>query len=128
MWLFYFFHFERNYDGLKSKSRRILLNRNINFIKKPNGIGNGKSHLRFANEKWDSDEFELAKKKRTIFLLFILSEGSFLNICVLSQCILYWIHFQNIHIFTLFHTHFCLFLKSSKALRDLKYYVLNSKP
>ena len=38
--------------------------------------------------------------KRALFVLFIFSEGIFFNICVLSQCILYWIHFQNIHTFT----------------------------
>ena len=31
---------------------------------------------------------------------FILSEGNISNICVLSQCIVYWIHLQNIHTFT----------------------------
>ena len=59
------------------------------------------------------------RKKRAFFVPFILSEGNFFNICVLSQCIVYWIHFQNIHTFTyqksLLHTLFCLFLKSSKA-------------
>ena len=48
---------------------------------------------------------------------FVLKK--FFNICVLSQCILYWIHFQNTHTFTyqktLLHALFCLFLKSSKA-------------
>ena len=33
MWFFYYFHFERNYDVLKSKSQCILLNENINFNK-----------------------------------------------------------------------------------------------
>ena len=59
------------------------------------------------------------RKKRVFFVWFILSEGIFFNICVLSQCIVYWIRFQNIHTFTyqkiLLHTLFCLFLKSSKA-------------
>ena len=45
--------------------------------------------------------------------------SNFFNICVLSQCIVYWIHFQNTHTFTcqniLLHTHFCLFLKLSKT-------------
>ena len=58
------------------------------------------------------------KKKRAIFVLIILSEGIFLT-CALSKCIVYWIHFQNIHTFTyqkaLLHTFFCLFLKLSKA-------------
>ena len=59
------------------------------------------------------------RKKKAFFVPFILSEGSFFNICVLSQCIVYWIRFQNIHTFiyqkTLFHTLFCLFLRSWKA-------------
>ena len=43
----------------------------------------------------------------------------FFNICVLSQWILDWINFQNIHIFTfkkaLVHTNFYLLLKSLKT-------------
>ena len=31
VWLFHYFNFERNYDGLKSKNPCILLNKNINF-------------------------------------------------------------------------------------------------
>ena len=30
-WLFYFFNFERNYDGLKSKGPFNLLSKNITF-------------------------------------------------------------------------------------------------
>ena len=33
MWLFYYFNLERHYGALKSKSPRILLNKNINFDK-----------------------------------------------------------------------------------------------
>ena len=44
------------------------------------------------------------KKSKGIFVFFlpfILSEGIFFfNICVLFQCTVYWIHFQNIHTFT----------------------------
>ena len=55
------------------------------------------------------------KKKEGIFCTVY-----FLKICALSQCIVYWIHFQNIHTFTykktLLHTLLLLkFLKSSKA-------------
>ena len=43
----------------------------------------------------------------------------FLNICLLSQCIVYWTQNQNIHAFTyqkiLLRIIFCLFLKSSNA-------------
>ena len=50
---------------------------------------------------------------------FILSELKFFNICILSQCIVYWIHFQNTHTFTyqkaLLRILLCFFLKSLKA-------------
>ena len=59
------------------------------------------------------------KKKRAYFVLFTLSKRIFSTFFVLSQCMLYWIHFQNIHTFTyqkaLLYTLFCRFLKSSKA-------------
>ena len=55
------------------------------------------------------------REKRAFFVPPIYSEGNFLNICVLSQYIVYWIHFRNTHTFTyqkeLLHTPFCLFLK-----------------
>ena len=60
------------------------------------------------------------KKKKTFFLPFILSKGNFLKICVLSQCIVYWIHFQNIHTFTypkiLLHAHLLLVYKIDESL------------
>ena len=40
------------------------------------------------------------KKKRAFLVPFILSEGNFFKIYVLSQCIVYWMQFQNIHTFT----------------------------
>ena len=53
------------------------------------------------------------KKKEGFFVPFILSEGYFFSICILSQCIV------CIHTFTyqktLLHTLFCLFLKLSKT-------------
>ena len=61
-----------------------------------------------------------SRKKELIFFTFILSEGHFFNIWILSQLIMYWINFQNIHTFTYqkyYFIHFCcLSLKSSKAL------------
>ena len=60
----------------------------------------------------------LERKKRTFSVPLILSERNFINMC-LSQCMVYWINFQNIHTFTYqkhYFIHFCrLFLKSSKA-------------
>ena len=59
------------------------------------------------------------RKKGAFFVMFIFSKGNFIVIFVLSQCIMYWVNFQNICTFTfqktLLHTLFCLFLKSSKA-------------
>ena len=59
------------------------------------------------------------RKKKAFFKPLILSEAIFFNIFVLSQCIVYWIHFQNIHICPsqkpLLYTLFCLFLKLSQA-------------
>ena len=58
------------------------------------------------------------KKKEYIF---ILSEGNFFNICVLSHCIVYWINSQNIHTFpyqkTLLPTLLLLVLKIVESLR-----------
>ena len=59
------------------------------------------------------------RKKRACFVPFILSEGYFFNICVLSQSVVPEYTFRNIHTFpyqrTWLHTLFCFFLKSSKA-------------
>ena len=59
------------------------------------------------------------RRKSEFFVTFDLPEGYFLNILVLSQCIVYSINFQNIYIFTyqktLLHTLLLLVLKSSKA-------------
>ena len=58
---------------------------------------------------------ELAKEKKAFFVPFILPEGISFNICVLTQCIVYWIHFQNIQTFTsqktLLHTLLLLVFK-----------------
>ena len=61
------------------------------------------------------------RKKRAFFVPFILSEGNFFKICVLFQCIAYWIHFQDKHTFTyqktLLHT---LLLLVSKIFESLQ--------
>ena len=66
-----------------------------------------------------TDELEITEEKRAFFVLFILFEENFFNIFVLSQFIVYWIHFLNIRTFTyqkaLLHTLFCLFLRLLKA-------------
>ena len=59
------------------------------------------------------------KKKAGIFCIVYFAQRKFFYICVLSQCIVYWIHFQNIYTSTcqktLLHALFCLFLKLLKA-------------
>ena len=60
------------------------------------------------------------RKKTASFIPFMLSKGNYFKIYVLSQCIVYWIHFHIIHTFThqkniTSYTFVALFLKSSKA-------------
>ena len=52
------------------------------------------------------------RKKRAFFVRFILFERIFLNICVLSQCTVYWIHFRNTHTFTYHTFHLFVFVES----------------
>ena len=40
------------------------------------------------------------RNKSAFFVKTILPEGNFFNICVLSQCIVYWTNFENIYSFT----------------------------
>ena len=55
---------------------------------------------------------------------FFCTEGNIFNIRVLSQYIVHWIHFQNIHVLkykkSSLHTLSCLSLKSSKSLSQLQ--------
>ena len=140
MWLFYYFHFEKNYDILKSKSPCILLNKNITFNKNETESkmenltqsfeGQTLCFSSFKNRKlkiklWSVGAHE--KKKRAFFVLSILSKKDFFNICVLSQCMVYWIHFLNIQAFTyqktLVPTLFLLVFKTIESLQCiLKYY------
>ena len=61
------------------------------------------------------------RKKNAIFVPFILPIGIFFKICVLSQCIVHWMHFQNIHTFTyqktLLHALLLLVFKIVESLR-----------
>ena len=65
----------------------------------------------------------MKEKNRAFFVPFILSKGIFFDVCVLSQYVVYWIHFQNIHTFiyqkALLHTLFALFLKSVGSLQSI---------
>ena len=106
VWFFSYFYFERNYDVLKPKRPCFLLNKNIIFHKNeteskkqiPHTVLE-RSDLCFNLYKncelkvklWLAGAREI--EKSAFFVTFILSEGYFLSICVLSQYILYWIHF-----------------------------------
>ena len=111
-WLFYhfnfeknYFNFEKNYNVLNSKTPCILLNKNINFNKNEteskmkNPTHNFKTRtLCFSSYKNHKLKVKLwwvgarTRKKRAFFVPFTLCEGIFFNICVLSQCVVYWIH------------------------------------
>ena len=60
------------------------------------------------------------KREHSFYRLFGL-KGIFFKICVLSQCIVHWIHFQNIHNFThqkpLLHTLLLLVFKIVESLQ-----------
>ena len=129
VWLFYYFYC---YDVLKSKRLCFLLNKNIYFNKNKAG-SKMKNHLHtythtllqrsalsFSSYKNCKLKVKLwwvgaAKKKSAVFVMFVLSEEIFLKICVSSQCMVYWIHFQNIYTFTyeetLLHTLLLLVFK-----------------
>ena len=132
MWFFYHYNSERNYDVLKSNSPSVLLKKNVNSNKNET-----ESKLEFPHTVLERRTFCLSlcnyhklkiklwwvearnKKKEGIFCTVYFVRRNFFNICVLSQCIEYWIHFQKIHLFTcqktLLNTLLCLFLKSPKA-------------
>ena len=71
------------------------------------------------NQKWKIQKW---KKKRGHFLYCLFCpKDFFFNICVLSQFIVYWVHFQNIHTFTyqkiLLHTLFLLVFEIVESLQ-----------
>ena len=128
-----FLLFKSSYDVLKSKSPCSLLNKNINFninetesktedpthsFRETNHISSHQNSK--LNEKlWWVGTCE--RKEKAFLVPFIFSKENFFpkEICVLSQCIVYWIHFQNIHSLHIVKHCFilfcCLFLKLSKA-------------
>ena len=126
MWLFYYFHFDRNCDVLKSKSPCILLTlvktkRNRKWRIPRTDLE--RWNLRFSSYKNCKLKVKLwwarERKKKAFFVPFILSEMNLFNICVFSQRIVDRINFQNyilLHIKKHYSTHYsCLLLKSSKA-------------
>ena len=98
VWLSYYFNFERNYVVLKSKSPCILLNKNINLKTKRNR--KWKIHTVLERRTLCFSSYRNCKlkvkvwwvgarerKKKASLVPFILPEGNFFIICVLSQCI-----------------------------------------
>ena len=69
---------------------------------------------------WWVGAHERIKRAFLFFVTFILSEGNLFNICFLSQCIVYWINFQNIYTFAyqkaLHHTLLLVVFKIIKSL------------
>ena len=127
----YYSNFERNYDVSKSKSICILLKKIWTLIKTKRNWKWKIPHTVLKRRtlccsSYNNRKLKIKlwwKKKEGIFMPFVLSEGNFLTFVFylsVSICILYCIHFQNIHTFlyikeALLHTFFCLFLKLSKA-------------
>ena len=115
--LCYCFNFEKSLDVLKWKCRCILLNKNINFNKNKTGSKWKILHTvlerptlsfsSYTNRKLKLKLWWVGAHERKVraflyffYRLFCPKEFFFFNICVLFQCTVYWIHFQNIHTFT----------------------------
>ena len=64
------------------------------------------------------------QRKKAFSVPFNLSKGNFFNICVLSQCIVYSIHFQNIEAFIYQKHHFLHFSACFLNLRKSLVYPL----
>ena len=132
VWFLYYSYFQRNFYILKSESLCSLLNKNMNFNK-------NETESKLENPTHRSREINLvlqlvlklqiksttmmswSSQKSTFFATFILSEGNFFNIYVISQCIVYWVYFQNTYPFTyqkpFLHTLLLLVFKIVKSLQ-----------
>ena len=103
------------------------------LYQKRKGIENGKSHtvlerrnLCLSLKKNCKLKVKLRwvgvrERKKGIFCTVYFVQRQFFKICVLSQCTVYWIHFQNIHTFTfqkvLLHTFLLLVSKKDESLQ-----------
>ena len=93
-WISYYFNFERNYDILKSKYPRIMLNKNINFNKNKtkSKMENPTHRLTLCVSSYKNCKLKVKlwwveaneRKKREFLVQFILLEEIFFNICILS--------------------------------------------
>ena len=95
------------YDGIESgKSHTVLERWNLCFSSYKN--------CKLKVKPWWVGAHE--RKNATFFVTFLLSEGNFFNISLLSPCIVYWINFQK-HIKKHYFIHFWyLQLKLLKVL------------
>ena len=139
MWFFYYFDFKINYDVLKSKSPWLFLNKNINVnkdeteLKMENPTHNFKETnlvLQLIKESQIKSKtvmsWSLQKIKDVIFGTVYFVWREFCNICILAQCIVYWIRFQNIYTFTYQKTVLdTLFLLVIKVFESLQF-IFNS--
>ena len=135
MWIFHYFRFERGYDVLKSKSHEICSTKISSLIKAKKNrqwkiqhtvlerwtfcYSSYKNHKLKIKLCWDG---ACKRNKRAFFVPFILFERNFFNICVLSQYIVSWMPFQNIHtllknIRNITSYTFCLFFKIVESLQ-----------
>ena len=104
MCFFHCFYFEMKCNVLKSKSPCFLLKK--------------KKNVKFNQNKMESKmenpthNFREMKEKKVFLVMLILSEGSFCNIRVLSQSIVYYLNFQYIllHIKKHYLTNFCTYI------------------
>ena len=95
VWLFYYFNFESNYDVLSQRVYAFCWTNKKK--KKRNRICKIPHTVLEKRTLWWVGACE--RKKWAFFVPFILPNRTSLNICVLSQCIVYWIHFQKIYTF-----------------------------
>ena len=121
VWLFYYFNFENNNDVFKWKSPCILLNKNVNFNKTKRNQKCKILHTVLERPTLCSYKNRKLNVKLWWVGAYERKKRAFLNICVLSQCIVYRIYFQNIHSFTyqktLLHTLLLLVFKIVKYLQ-----------
>ena len=108
---------KRKLNGIENKTESKMKNPTHTVLERRTLCFSSYKNRKLKGKLWWVGARE---KKRGHFLYRLFCpEEIFFNICILSNCMVYWIYFQNIHTFTcqkiLFHTHFCLFLKSPKA-------------
>ena len=85
------------YDGIESgKSHTVLERWNLCFSSYKN--------CKLKVNPWWVGAHE--RKNATFFVTFLLSEGNFFNISLLSPSIVYWINFQNKYTFTYQKKHY----------------------